>query len=126
MAPFPRYPLPMRITFSLGVIVALAFAPVAFAADARTGATVYFENCTNCHGDDGRGPRTIDFEGPALVDNDFIKGQNDEEIAEFLKVGRAANAPDNMLGVAMPPFSRMSPADMKMLVQYLRKLAESK
>lgn len=116
----------MRNTFSLVLVGALAFALPALAVEARTGATVYFEHCTNCHGDDGRGPRTIDFEGPALVDNDFVKGQNDEELIAFLKTGRPADDPSNMLQVAMPPFSRMPPADMKLLVQFLRKLAESK
>ena len=106
--------------------LAAMLAHQALAADKRTGATVYFENCINCHGEDGRGPRTIDFEGPAMVANDFINGQNDEELADFLKAGRAADAPDNMLRVAMPPFSKMPAADMKMLVQYLHELAKSK
>ena len=58
--------------------------------------------------------------------NDFINGQNDEELAAFLKAGRAADAPDNMLRVAMPRFSKMPATDMKMLVQYLRELAKGK
>ena len=108
------------------VTAGLAIGASAFAADARTGATVYFENCTNCHGEDGRGPRTIDFEGSPLVDNDFVNGQTDEELAAFLKAGRAADDPSNMLRIAMPPFSKMPAADMKMLVQYVHQLARSK
>ncbi len=113
-----------RTAFCAGIL-ALAIAAPTLAAGPRTGATVYYENCTNCHGDDGKGPRTIDFEGPALVGNEFVKGQDDKELAEFLRTGRPADDPANMLRLEMPAFKLMSDADMKLLVQYVHKLAES-
>ena len=67
--------------------------------DPVVGATVYQGNCASCHGGDLAG---IDGLGKVLAPSEFVTSMTEEELAAFIAVGRAADDPDNMQGVAMP------------------------
>lgn len=63
------------------------------------GADVYRGTCAACHGGDVEG---INGLGPSLIGNDFIASQTEEELADFIKIGRDKDDPENTTGVAMP------------------------
>lgn len=104
-------------------IISIALTCVATAQEKVTGGTIYMENCALCHGYDGTGPRTPDYDGSTLVANKFVDSHNDAELLQFLKVGRQPDAPDSQMKVLMPGFDYLSEADLKLLVQYLRQLS---
>ncbi|MDJ0792313.1 MAG: cytochrome c [Acidimicrobiia bacterium] len=67
--------------------------------DPVNGAAVYQSSCASCHGGDLAG---IDGLGKVLAPSEFVTSMTEEELAAFIAVGRAADAPENMQGVAMP------------------------
>ena len=67
--------------------------------DPVRGAVVYRSSCATCHARDLQG---IDGLGGALAPNTFVAEMTEEEIAAFLAIGRSADDPDNMVGMAMP------------------------
>lgn len=91
-------------------------------AQAPTPGTLYLEQCALCHGETGRGPENPDYQGSNLLENAFVKRLTDAELTAFLKRGRAADAPDSTLRALMPPFDYMSDAELKLIVQFLRRL----
>lgn len=68
--------------------------------DPVRGATVYVTACATCHGRDLQG---IPGLGSGLAPSEFVAGMSEEELAAFIAVGREADHPDNMQGIAMPP-----------------------
>jgi len=91
-------------------------------ADAASGETLFASTCAACHGQGGVG---IDGLGPSMIGNVFIAGLSDDELGEFIVVGRPADHPDNTTGIAMPPKGG-NPAlggdDIDDIVAYLREL----
>lgn len=81
-------------------------ASVALAAagyDSQTvadGRTLYLASCSACHGPDARGVIGL---GKNLLESEFVDGLTDEELREFIKVGRGINDPLNTTGMVMPP-----------------------
>jgi len=69
--------------------------------DAAAGETVYKTTCVACHGADAKGVANL---GKSLHpgDSDFISGQTDAELVEYIKVGRTPDDPLNTTGVGMP------------------------
>ena len=67
--------------------------------DPVKGAAVYQSTCAACHGPDLQG---IDGLGKQLAPSAWVAERSEEEITEFLIVGRAADDPENTQGVAMP------------------------
>lgn len=63
------------------------------------GAKVYSSTCAACHGSSFEG---IDGLGKALVPNDFVAEQSEEDLAAFIAEGRPADDPLNDTGVDMP------------------------
>lgn len=59
-----------------------------------------FTVCAGCHGMDGKGIQGL---GKDFTTSEFVKGQSDEQLLAFLKVGRPASDPANTTGVDMPP-----------------------
>ena len=62
-----------------------------------------------------------------MTTSEFIKGLSDQELAEFIKLGRAADDPLNTTGVAMPPKGlnmALSDDDVLEIVKYIRSLSE--
>ncbi len=78
-------------------------------------ARIYNESCIGCHG--AAGP------GMIYIRDEFLRERSDLELLAFMRAGRAANAPDNFSGMAMPANGgRMdiSNAQMLALIRYLR------
>jgi mono/diheme cytochrome c family protein len=95
----------------ISVIVAIVFASsgAAFAAD---GAALWAQHCASCHGKDGSGNTTM---GKKLAVKDYSKSQSfsDAEAANVIKNGK---------GKMKAYKDKLSDADVKALVAYVRSL----
>lgn len=83
----------------------------------------YRKTCATCHGPEGRGMPRL---GKDLHGNEFVKNLSDDELVEFLKVGRPAGHPLNERGVDMPPRGgnpALSDEGLRLIVAYLRSIA---
>lgn len=90
--------------------------------DAANGEALYNGSCIACHGPEGVGVEGL---GKPWVGSEFINSSTDEELVEFLKVGRPADHPDNTTGIAMMPRGgnpSLTDEDLKDLVAYMRTL----
>lgn len=56
--------------------------------------------CFACHGPGGEG---IEGLGKPFTTSEFLREKSDEEMAEFIKVGRPSGDPLNTTGIDMPP-----------------------
>ena len=56
--------------------------------------------CVACHGPGGEG---IEGLGKPFTTSNFLREKNDEEMLEFIKVGRSSGDPLNTTGIDMPP-----------------------
>lgn len=63
------------------------------------GEGVFHTVCMACHGFNGEGIQGL---GKPLVGSEFVNGLSDDELAQFIIVGREATHPLNTTGVAMP------------------------
>ena len=68
--------------------------------DIAAGSAVYAGTCVACHGTNLEG---IDGLGKPLAPSEFVASNSEQELADFIKVGRPAGDPDNTQGVDMPP-----------------------
>lgn len=68
--------------------------------DVAAGAEVYQGTCIACHGPNGEG---IEGLGLPFDGSDFVSSSSEDELVEFIKVGRPASDPVNTTGVDMPP-----------------------
>jgi len=81
-----------------------------------------FVTCAACHGPQGEGVEGL---GKDMTTSEFIAGKSDDELVEFIKVGRAPDDPLNTTGVAMLPKGgnpALSDEDLYDLVAYIRTL----
>jgi disulfide bond formation protein DsbB len=67
--------------------------------DADAGKEQYDMLCIACHGPGGEG---IEGLGKPFTTSDFLREKNDEEMVEFITVGRPMSDPLNTTGVDMP------------------------
>jgi disulfide bond formation protein DsbB len=89
------------------------------------GQSVYQTVCTACHGFDARG---IPGLGKDLVESPFVHGLSDEELLNFIIMGRDSFDPLNTTGVAMPPRGgnpALTDEQIQAVVAYLRSLSDS-
>lgn len=89
---------------------------------AGRGEELYNGSCIACHGPGGVGVEGL---GKPWVGSEFINNSTDEELIEFLKVGRPADHPDNTTGIAMMPRGgnpSLTDEDLADLVAYMRQL----
>ena len=70
------------------------------AGDPAAGKEKFELTCVACHGKSGEGVPGL---GKDMTTSEFIAGKTDEELVEFIKVGRDPSDPLNTTGVAMPP-----------------------
>ncbi len=78
-------------------------------------ARIYNESCIGCHGPAGP--------GTAYIRDEFLRSKSDLALLSFMRAGRAANAPDNFSGMAMPANGGrigLSDAQVLALIRYLR------
>jgi len=89
---------------------------------AAEGERIFGETCSTCHGPDAMG---IEGLGKALVDNEFVQTHSDDELVDFLRIGRLASDPLNTTGVDMPPKGgnpSLDDTDLLDVVAYVRTL----
>ena len=80
------------------------------------------QSCAACHGQDFKGVPGL---GASFHGSTFIQNHTDDELVEFIKEGRANDAPDNESGIAMPPYggnTRLTDEDLSDIVAFLRTL----
>lgn len=97
-------------------------AAVAAEPDAQRGAKLYANACAACHGDGGQGLENI---GPALAATEFLGGRSDQQMIEFLQVGRSPGDADSKMGRAMPARGgnpALTDQDLADIVAHLRTL----
>ncbi|MEZ4667595.1 MAG: cytochrome c [Anaerolineae bacterium] len=94
--------------------------------DPVAGKKVYQTACVACHGPDARGVANL---GKSLhpSDSDFVSSRTDDELVEYIKVGRRVDDPLNTTGIDMPPKGgnpALTEEDMYNIVAYMRTLDE--
>ena len=90
--------------------------------DAAAGAEKFAATCVACHGPGGEGVPGL---GKNMTTSEFIAGKTDEELVEFIKVGRDPSDPLNTTGVAMPPKGgnpALTDEDLYNIVAHIRTL----
>lgn len=88
------------------------------------GKQVFKQTCVACHGEDGKG---IEGLGKNWTTSEYIASSTNDELFEFLKVGRTIEDPANTTGVLMPPRGgnpNLTDDDLRNVVLYMRKLLE--
>jgi len=85
-------------------------------AAAERGAATYKEQCTVCHGDDGKGK--VDQGAPNLVDGIWLYGGSKAQVVESIRTGRGGSMP------AWGP--RLDAATVKSLAVYVHSLGGGK
>ena len=89
-----------------------------------SGEALFVDNCSACHGDDGKGVENL---GGDLTLSDFVSSIPDEQLLLFISEGIAADDPDNSSGVDMPPKGGnpdLTASDLANIVIYLRSIQE--
>jgi len=96
----------------------------AVVGDPAVGAKVYQTTCVACHGPDAKGVQGL---GKTLhpSESEFVTTKTDEEMVEYIKVGRRIDDPLNTTGIDMPPKGgnpAMTEEDMFNVVAFIRTL----
>lgn len=84
--------------------------------DAAAGKKLFTENCTSCHGDNGKG--NPELGAPNLTDQIWLYGSDEETLVETITNGRA--------GVMPAWFGRLDPVTVKALAVYVHSLGGGK
>jgi mono/diheme cytochrome c family protein len=108
----------MKITHSLMItsIVLVFGSPVSrvMAADAEAGKELFTKNCAGCHGADGKGnpamAKALGDKGLNIVTPE-VKKQSDEQLAKVIAEG-----------AGKMPASKLSKAEQKQALDYIRSL----
>ena len=74
--------------------------PTATPTSLERGAAYYSQACASCHGENGVGVEGL---GTALANSPQTSRLTESEMFAIIRDGRAADAPDNRTGIAMPP-----------------------
>lgn len=88
----------------------------------RAGESIFQASCAACHGFNARG---ISGLGLTMVGSEFINGLTDDELHDFLLVGRPMTDPANSTGVAMPARGgnpSLTDEDLYNVIAYIRSL----
>jgi disulfide bond formation protein DsbB len=92
--------------------------------DAEAGKAHYDSVCVACHGVEATGLPNL---GKDLTNSEFTQNLTDEELVEFIKMGRSVGDPENTTGVDMPPKGgspALSDQGLYDIVAYLRTLEQ--
>ncbi|MGY3530000.1 cytochrome-c oxidase, cbb3-type subunit III [Bradyrhizobium sp. USDA 4452] len=84
--------------------------------DAAAGKKIFAENCTSCHGDNGKGNQELG--APNLTDRIWLYGSDEETLIETITNGRA--------GVMPAWVGRLDPVTVKALAVYVHSLGGGK
>jgi mono/diheme cytochrome c family protein len=92
------------------------------AIDLGMGQHRFRQTCATCHGPAGQG---LPHQGVDLRTSTFISKRSNEQLLEFLKVGRRPTDPDSQLGLVMPPRGgnvQLTDDQLRNIVGYLREV----
>jgi mono/diheme cytochrome c family protein len=92
------------------------------AGNAAEGEALFAQTCVACHGPKGEGVQGL---GKDMTTSEFIAGKSDDELVEFVKVGRPPDDPLNTTGVAMLPKGgnpALTDEDLYDIVAFIRTL----
>lgn len=90
--------------------------------DPAVGKTAFAQTCSACHGPTGEGLPNL---GKNLTTSEFVKGQTDDQLIGFIKVGRLPTDPLNTTGIAMPPKGgnpALSDKDLENIIAFIRSI----
>ena len=102
----------------------VAGSSVASMGDPAAGQAKFVATCAACHGPEGQGIAGL---GKDMTASEFIAGQTDQELVEFIKTGRDPSDPLNTTGVGMPAKGgnpTLSDEDLFDIVAYIRSLRQ--
>lgn len=102
-------------------LVTFAAACAVMGASEPPGQQLFNAQCIACHGVDAGG---IDSLGVGLIDSEFVTASSQEELIEFLKVGRMPTDPESVTGLVMPGFPWMAETELAALAKYLQGISE--
>ena len=88
------------------------------------GKAVYSKTCIACHGEGGVGVENL---GKNWVTSEFIANASDQELIDFIKVGRDVDDPMSAGIAPMPPYGgnpMLTDEDLANVVAYMRSLHE--
>jgi mono/diheme cytochrome c family protein len=94
------------------------------AGTAAEGEALFAQTCAACHGPKGEGVQGL---GKDMTTSEFIAGKSDDELVEFVKVGRPPDDPLNTTGVAMLPKGgnpALTDEDLYDIVAFIRTLQQ--
>lgn len=94
------------------------------AGDPAAGQEKFISTCSACHGPEGKGVEGL---GKDMTSSQFIAEKSDQELIEFIKIGRDPSHPLNTTGVAMPPKGgnpSFDEEDLQDIVAYIRQIHE--
>ena len=74
-------------------------APAVTPTSLENGASLYSQGCASCHGENGVGVEGL---GTALANSPQVAVLTESEMFAIIRDGRAADAPNNRTGIAMP------------------------
>lgn len=103
---------------------AVAGSSAASTGDPAAGQAKFVATCAACHGPAGEGIAGL---GKDMTASEFIAGQTDQELVEFIKAGRDPSDPLNTTGVGMPAKGgnpALTDEDLFDIVAYIRSLRE--
>ncbi len=86
------------------------------------GKAIFKKTCVACHGENGEGIENL---GKDWTQSDFIATSSDEELVEFLKVGRTLDDPKSAGNAIMPPKGgdpTLTDEDLLNVVKFMRTL----
>ncbi len=86
------------------------------AAVAARGVSIFKEQCSTCHGDDGKGK--VDQGSPNLTDDIWLFGSSREAVTESIRTGRGSGMPSWV--------GRLDPVTIKALAVYVHSLGGGK
>ena len=92
--------------------------------DAVAGEPLFQGTCSACHGPDAKGLPAL---GKDLTTSEFTQNSSDQELLDFVKVGRPVGDPENTQGIDMPPKGgnpALSDEDILDIIAYVRTLEE--
>lgn len=84
--------------------------------DAAAGKKIFAENCTSCHGEDGKGNQEVG--APNLTDKIWLYGSDEDTLVETITNGRA--------GVMPAWVGRLDPVTVKAMAVYVHSLGGGK
>jgi|SaaInlLV_10m_DNA_2_1039722.scaffolds.fasta_scaffold82666_1 mono/diheme cytochrome c family protein len=93
---------------------------VSSSTSADAGSHLWKTSCASCHGADAAGLPEL---SPTLIGSEFVTTSSDDELLEYITVGRKADDPKSVMNLEMPPKGgnpMLKKNDILSIVAYIR------